>query len=312
MAITSIAAGAEPLSRIAFGSCCRQDRPAPIFSAIADSRPELFIWMGDNIYGDSPDPEVLRAKYRQLREHADYAPLNGQFPIIGTWDDHDYGKNDAGSEFESKVASQEAFLDFFEVPEDSPRRQRKGVYSCEDFGPEERQVRVILLDTRYHREAPGADTDVLGREQWKWLEEQLRESTAQVNLLVSSIQFLPNGARFEKWGNFPEARTRLLALLADPEMPPVVILSGDRHLGEISLDVKSAGYPLYEITSSSLNASGGGSPQEINPLRIGNNFRAANSGTLSIEWTDAEPIITLALRDVEGAPQRAVTFPLKR
>lgn len=301
-----------PLTRIAFGSCMKQDRRAPIFEAITATRPQLFIWMGDNIYGDTEDPEVFREKYRQLAEHPDYAAIRGTVPVTGTWDDHDYGKNDAGKEFPAKELAQTMFLDFFEVPADSPRRQRNGVYSSEDHGPDGRKVRIILLDARYHRDPPGPDADMLGEEQWQWLEEQLVDSPAQVHLLVSGIQVLPSEHRFEKWENHPQAKARLLALLAREDVPPVILLSGDRHLAEISLDETSVGYPLHEITSSSLNASFGGNKDEVNSLRLGENFGAVNFGTVTIDWYREKPAVTLAVRDLDGAPQRAVTWDLGR
>jgi alkaline phosphatase D len=49
----SVAAqGRPPLSRIAFGSCADQVKPQPIWDAILTYQPELFIFAGDNVYGD--------------------------------------------------------------------------------------------------------------------------------------------------------------------------------------------------------------------------------------------------------------------
>lgn len=305
-------ASAEPVELIAFASCFKDTRPAPALESIAGIEPDVFIWMGDNVYADTTDMDVLRAKYQAVREHPGYARLRSEAEVIGTWDDHDYGANDVGKEYPEKEASQQALLDFLDVPEDSPRREREGVYSASDFGPPERRVRVILLDTRYHRDPVGSDGTMLGETQWQWLEDTLAESTAAVNVLVSSIQFLPQEQRFEKWENFPAERQRMLDLLASPEIPPVVILSGDRHLAEISLDDKSAGYPLYDITSSSLNLPLGGDEDEPNPLRVGRNFRPSNFGTLTIDWTRDLPVLTACIRDAEGIPQRAISFELTR
>lgn len=36
--------------------------------------------------------------------------------MIGVWDDHDYGKNDAGGEFKGKDVSRDVFLDFIDEP----------------------------------------------------------------------------------------------------------------------------------------------------------------------------------------------------
>ncbi|MFM8809634.1 MAG: alkaline phosphatase D family protein, partial [Chthoniobacterales bacterium] len=138
----------EPLSRIAFGSCANEHRPQPIWKAINETKPQLFIFMGDNVYVDSADPAKLKESYDLLAEIPGVAELRENTPILATWDDHDYGKNDVGAEWEGKEASKEAFMEFFETPTDSPLRKRGGVYDAKIFGPEGKRVQVILLDTR--------------------------------------------------------------------------------------------------------------------------------------------------------------------
>ena len=46
---------ADPLSRIAFGSCATQERPQPIWTSVLASRPQLLLLLGDNIYADTKD-----------------------------------------------------------------------------------------------------------------------------------------------------------------------------------------------------------------------------------------------------------------
>ncbi|MGE9270434.1 MAG: alkaline phosphatase D family protein [Verrucomicrobiales bacterium] len=300
----------RPIRLLAFGSCLKQTRPAPALEAIAELAPEVFVWMGDNVYADTEDMKVLREKYAEVRALSSYQEIDQRAAVVGTWDDHDYGANDAGKEYPKKKESQQVFLDFLDEAEESPRRAQEGVYGRYDFGPDGQQVRVILLDTRYHRDPVGSDGTMLGEAQWAWLEASLRQSVAQVNILVSSIQFLPTEHRFEKWANFPRERQRLLDLLRQDGMPPVLILSGDRHLAEISRDEKSLDYPLYEITSSSLNQPLGGSEEEPNEARLGVNFRPPNFGTLSFDWGRESPVITAAIWEAEGYPQRAVSFQL--
>ena len=296
-------------TRIVFGSCCHQAKPAPIFSSILAYNPQVFIWMGDNIYGDSTDVSVLRQKYAVQKQRPEYISLLKGSTVIGTWDDHDYGANDAGKNYPSKQQAQQALLDFLQEPENSPRCQQSGIYALHDFGNEGQRVRIFLLDTRYFRDDPGDNADVLGEEQWTWLEKNLLESKASLNLIVSSIQVLPEDHRFEKWSNFPTARKRLLALLARPTCPPVVLCSGDRHLAEISsLPDNVTGYPLIEITSSGLNQSGGGKSNELNRHRQGENYTHNNFGALTIDWTKSPPVITAGIHNLEGAPVRAWTF----
>ena len=301
---------APPMTRIAFGSCCHEAKPAPIFASILTYKPQLFVWMGDNIYGDSPDAAVLRNKYQLQQFRPSYRELCDLCPVLGVWDDHDYGENDAGKNYANRVESQKALLDFLQEPANSKRREQEGIYATYIYGPVGQQVRMILLDTRYFRDDIGSDGTILGDAQWAWFERTLKSSGAQINIVVSSYQLISEEHRFEKWANFPAERKRMLDLLARPEIPPVIFLSGDRHLAEISqLPAEITGYPLTDITSSALTQSGGGSSKEINKHRIGENYTINNFGTLSIDWTRTPALITASIHNLEGAPVRALTFP---
>ena len=162
--------------------------------------------MGDNVYADTVDPDELWAHHQRLDAHPGFAAIRANTPVIGTWDDHDYGINDGGAEHPTKHEAQDAFMRFFRIPDDAPMRSREGVYDVRVHGPEGRREQVILLDTRYFRGPltpadpdvdygrpmrylPSADTSVplLGEEQWAWPEEQLRVA-ADLRLVVSSIQ----------------------------------------------------------------------------------------------------------------------------
>ena len=117
---------AAPLTRIAFGSCAHQTKPQPIWDAVLDYRPELFVFLGDNVYGDVTSAALteLREAYARAATVEGYAKVRATVPVLAMWDDHDYGKNDAGAEFPFKAATKQLFLDFWRVPGDDPRRTR--------------------------------------------------------------------------------------------------------------------------------------------------------------------------------------------
>ncbi len=327
-----------PHSRIAFGTCANQKRPQPIWEAISGLKPQLFIFAGDNVYADSGDPVKFRQSYGRLAAIPGFAALRENCPVIGTWDDHDYGKNDAGAEFEGKPAAKEAFMEFFRTPEDSPLRAREGVYDAKIYGPAGKRVQVILLDTRwfrgpirrmtkdeirkagaqhtgkrgYYRADEDSDSTMLGEEQWAWLEEQLKKP-AELRLLVSSIQAVVLDHGWEKWGNLPKERKRLFEMIRD-HATNVVILSGDRHSSDISmLPSQTDGgpfYPVYEVTSSGLNQTG--LPDEPNQFRIAGNsvYNQPNFGWIAIDWDKEDPTISLEIRDLEGKVVREVKTTL--
>lgn len=44
---------AGPIQRIAFGSCAKHWQTQPIWDAIIEKKPDLSIFLGDNIYADT-------------------------------------------------------------------------------------------------------------------------------------------------------------------------------------------------------------------------------------------------------------------
>ncbi|MEC9095008.1 MAG: alkaline phosphatase D family protein, partial [Planctomycetota bacterium] len=257
----------HPLTRIGFGSCLKQQNPAPLFKNILDYQPELFLFMGDNIYGDSDDMDVLKAKYRVLGQKRGFQKLVQNAVVLATWDDHDYGMNDGGAGFVQREASQRIFTEFWRDAPDSPRRERSGVYDAHVFGPDGKRVQIILLDTRFFRSDlktgprrvggpyypdENAELTMLGETQWQWLEKQLQQP-AEVRIVVSSIQFIAAAAGQETWDNLPRERQRFMELLGQSQASGLFLVSGDRHWSEFSRISQNLPYPLYDFTSSSIN-----------------------------------------------------------
>jgi alkaline phosphatase D len=322
-----------PLTRIAFGSCAYQERPQPIWGAVLRYQPQLFLFAGDNVYGDVrdggtvPDDQAmdsLRHAYAEVTKIPGFMQVKNNIPHLATWDDHDYGKNDAGGDFAYKEQSQRLFVDFWSIPPDDPRRARPGVYHAASYGPPDQRIQVILLDTRYFRSplkpsdqvgAPGKerylpDDDpaktMLGDAQWSWLAERLREP-ATVRLIVSSIQVVADGHGWERWGNFPRERQRLYDLVRDTGASGVIVLSGDRHVGAIYRQTAGVAYPLLDITSSGINQVAP-SNREPGPNRLGEVYRMVNFGTVDFDWLEGR--VTLSVRSLNGDPVRSHTVSL--
>ncbi|MEO0454501.1 MAG: alkaline phosphatase D family protein [Verrucomicrobiota bacterium] len=295
------------LTRIAVGSCNRPTLPQPLWEVIQGMAPDLWIWMGDNVYADTEDPEEMKETYEAQLANPSYRDFISRIPVIGTWDDHDFGANDSGKDYPMREMSQQMALDFLGEAKTSPRRRQEGIYTSYTFGPEGKRVKIILLDTRYHREEKGPESDVLGEMQWSWLGNELKKSKADVHLLISSIQLLQPvpSKRMERWINFPSARLRLMTMIREFRPANLVVLSGDRHFSEISrAGLKSAPYrlatdgetheakmvknqtepTLYELTASGLTHTWENFPGEENPLRIHGPYTGIHFGLLELDW----------------------------
>jgi alkaline phosphatase D len=281
------------VTTIAFGSCSDQKRPQPLWDDIVSDKPQVWIWLGDNIYGDTENMDTLKAKYNKQKSNPVYQKLMQSTSIIGVWDDHDYGVNDGGKEYPRKKESQQLMLDFMGVQVNSPLRKQEGAYSANTFGKKGHQVKVILLDGRYFRDplkkdgknnVPDPSGDMLGEAQWKWLEQQLTASEADAHIIGCGIQFLPEEHPYEKWANFPVARKRLLDLLAKTKPKGVILISGDRHIAEVSkVQVPGLGYDLFDITSSGLTHVS--KPhEEPNQHRVGEMVAKLNYGLITYDW----------------------------
>ena len=323
LALVALPAGRAqaPLTDIVLGSCLKQV-DHPMLDRTLTLPMDLFLFLGDNIYADTRDMTVMRAKYDALKASRFFQELRRRGPVLATWDDHDFGANDAGAEYPLRRESQAEFLRWLDEPADSPRRRRDGVYDARVLGPAGRRVQVILLDTRFfrgplRRAAPGEpalvggpyrpQTDrgvtLLGEAQWRWLEEQLRQP-AELRLVASSIQFVSEFSGAEAWANLPHEKQRLLDLLRETRAAGVLFVSGDRHWCELSRMDGPTGYPLYDLTVSALTEKHPrGTPSENRYRALPQTYHDVNAGHVHIDWAAADPLVTWRIVDVTGRTQ---------
>jgi alkaline phosphatase D len=295
--------------RFGLGSCIHQDEPQPIWRAVKKDNLDGFIFLGDNVYGDSPSLKLNKMARAYKKQKNNFPAWLMEKDILAIWDDHDYGKNDGGSEYNLKKEAQELFLEFWDIPANDIRQSREGIYFDVIKNLDDMKIHIIGLDTRYFRsELKGSkssykdntdnDATVLGKSQWKWLTSSLKKDSDLV-ILLTSIQLLATEHRFEKWSNFSLERKRLIDLI-ESSNKQVVVISGDRHRGGIYQYNN-----IYEITSSSMNKPVKGA--ETDALLIGKTHYEENYGIISINTDSSQ--IQLDLKDKKGSMLESVAIP---
>lgn len=284
------------LRRIAFGSCNKQNFKQDLWKELILAAPDLFIWGGDNVYADTEKPDELRVAYDIQDAVPEYKSFKAATPIIGNWDDHDYGQNDGNGHYKHKKESQRHFLDFLDVPADSPRRSQDGVYTSYTFGTNERKIKIILLDNRYFKDLEKS-APLLGEAQWSWLEAELNSSDASLHFINSSLSILsPSTPRSEEWGDYPKEVRRLKNLLKEYKVKAPIFLTGDKHFASI-LDRDG----FLEFISSGMTHNTRVPFRVYVYARFPKPIFEHNFGLIDIEWEGTSPEVTLTSRTAKGS-----------
>lgn len=325
------------LSRILVGSCFNEETPdGTAMSTVAGQEADLFLMIGDNVYGDMDGRsyisnqatlDELRDSFSELAARPEFQALRARHPMMVAWDDHDYGANDAGREFPFRRLAERIHERFWGL-ENEDVGAWPGTYYARSFGPEGQRVQIIMLDTRFFRSpleptdewgAKGKERyvpsssegqDMLGNDQWTWLENQLQEE-ADLRLIVSSIQVMTtDGHGYEAWSRLPAEQERLYRLIAETEAEGVVFVSGDRHTAFLYKDDAALPYPAYEITASSMNVSMRDTSNEVDRAQIGPGYAPNNFGAIEIDWESGT--VRLAIKSDTGDTVNEVVAPFRR
>ncbi|HET9133537.1 MAG TPA: alkaline phosphatase D family protein [Gemmatimonadales bacterium] len=306
-----------PTFRMALASCFYVNDPAfdrpgtpygsdyGILGALAAAKPDLMVWLGDNTYLREADWSSRRGilhRYTHTRALPELQAALASMSHYATWDDHDFGPNDADASYRDTPLTREAFDLFW------PSGRRgvdggSGVTSTFEWA----DVQVFLLDNRSYRTANGRLTGtpaMLGERQVAWLINALRASRAAFKLVAVGGQVLNSAPLFENYVNLAAGeRERLLRAIQAERIPGVVFLSGDKHWTELNRMERTGAYPLFELTVSSLTAGvSKGFEREMNQYRIPETLLAEhNFGILEFSGPRTDRVMTIRIHDAAGA-----------
>ncbi len=305
------------ISKIAFGSCSSQNHPLPIFDVVVKHEPNLFVFLGDNIYADSWSMSTIKRKYQQLADKPTFKNLKAHVPLIATWDDHDFGQNDGGKQYPFKKQTKKIFLNFFNEPDSSERWKHDGIYTSYMYEFNGKKLQIILLDNRTFRDnlktykgekkndkrytykldySPHTDTNktMLGKVQWEWLEKELLKP-ADIRLIGTGSQFGIEFNGYEAWANFPHEQKKMIDLIKKTRANGVLFLTGDVHYAEISRLIYPDLYPIYDVTASGLSSKWDFATPNKN--RVDGPVMENHFGMISINWDLPVPAIKMEIWD---------------
>ena len=163
--------------KIGLGSCLDQDYPQPIWQSIKKEDLNYFIFLGDNVYGDTRFGSLRKMKSAYDKQKKVLPDFLNNISIFSIWDDHDFGINDGGADYRFKRQAQELYLDFWEITKDDDRSNREGIYFSKNEIFFNKKFKFIFLDTRFFRsklkgkksnyiENIEPDATILGDAQW--------------------------------------------------------------------------------------------------------------------------------------------------
>jgi alkaline phosphatase D len=306
-----------PPFRFAFGSCTYIndepfDRPGRsygsdylIFNSIYQQKPDFMLWGGDNLYlreGDFDSRTGIMYRNTHTRSTKELQPLLGSVHHYATWDDHEFGPNDADGSYGLKETTTEAFRLFWGNQSYGSGTGGKGISSSFKWS----DVEFFLLDDRYFRTANenhAQPRQMLGKEQLDWLINALAVSDAAFKFVVIGCQVLNPAVVYENYSTYAEERAELIRLIRAAGIKRVLFLSGDRHHTELTkLQERQNLYPLYDLTCSPLTSgvSQAGN-SEPNTLRVPNTLvQEHNFALMEVSGPRKERKLKISIMSREG------------
>lgn len=275
------------VTKIAVLGCHNQGQPAPTISYFADSlKPDYSLWVGDNVYADTEtDPQHILRQLQVLENKEGFKKLRESSKFMVTWDDHDFGLNDSDKDYVFKEESKQIHRKFWRFEEDVPS-DRDGIYHARlEKLPNGKVIQFLMIDCRFNKDKPSSKADILGENQWKWLEEQLKKP-ADLRFFLSGMQvLLHKPTHWEAWIRQGKSRKRLEDLIRSTGSENIVFVTGDQHYVEVLRSPSNMKYKTFEIMAAGINKT---ERPGIPMNRVMKADRTVHSAPLiEVHWTDA-------------------------
>lgn len=217
--------------------------------------------------------EAFRGKYHRTFVET-FQEMSSNIPIMGIWDDHDFGQDNNDGTYPYKEIARKVFMETY--PTYPYEVENKGIYYRFTIA----DVDAFVIDTRWYRSpmqnAEGEDKIMLGEKQLAWFLNGLKQSTAHIKIIFSSIPFNDYGGDtssdrdgYDSWMGFKFARNKILSFIKENKITGIVVLSADQHypsthilnwkapIKSISKTDTSIAYSLSELDNAIFDFSAG-------------------------------------------------------
>jgi alkaline phosphatase D len=308
------------------GSCAyfnekQYDRPgspygsndSAIFHHMSKENANLMLWLGDNWYTREVDYHSTWGLFYRAshdRQVKSMKALLKKMPQYATWDDHDYGPNDADKSYHLKESARDVFTRYWANP--SYGEGGQGIYTRFSYN----DVDFFILDDRWWRSndrmkdsvdgRPNVAKKMFGDQQMEWLKNSLLYSNMKNNtgfrIIVTGSQVLNQASMWDAFRKFPGEYAELMKFLDDNKIRRVLFLTGDRHHSEVIKLDRAGAYPLYDITISPLT-SGAAKTQGAeanNPGRVSREIAVQNYGRVSVTGQGEDRRLTVEMLGIDG------------
>ena len=219
--------------KFAFSSCARTGSEHAVFETIRQRDPDVFLHLGDMHYENisRPDPRLFRAAWDTVLSSSTQGALYRDVPLAYTWDDHDFGPNDADSRSPARPVARAVYREYAPHYPLGAGAGNAGVFQAFSFG----RVRFIMTDLRSDRMADKTpDTPaktMMGTAQKMWFFEELLVAARTHSLIVwaSSVPWIGDRAG-DQWASYASERREIANFLGEHQIKNLCILCGDAHM----------------------------------------------------------------------------------
>lgn len=258
-----------PDSQKDFGFLVLADSRAPssqvgVYQKAYNENPEFALQIGDFSHNDPGNstqttPGTWWTNNRNALISAFWGlnfPGTTSIPLMHTWDDHDYGTNNADGTAWFKPLATKAFKDYF--PTYPLPNEQNGLWHSFRYA----QTEFFMLDLRSQKDPLNSsiidpnksmmNSGDLTDDQKTWFKNALLASTAKWKFVISSVSWNPTVNKPESWYGYQIEQNEIRDFIQSNNISNVMFFSADIHSSGGIDDGTNAYFPEVTIPNTNV------------------------------------------------------------